>query len=306
MKIPPASAVAVLCAATISLPRAPSAEPAPPSQIACDRPQTSWQESAEALFARGNLVAWCVVPFDARQRGPWERAAMLRELGFTKVAYDWREEHVPQFEEEMLAYQECGLELLAFWSWHPAVVPLFEKYHLRPQIWLINPSPLAETDARRVELAANELMPTVRAALDVGCPVGLYNHGGWGGEPQNLVAVCLHLRDHAGTDRIGIVYNLHHGHDHLHDFADSLAAMRPLLLCLNLNGMSLSGEPKILPLGRGTNDWKLLRMIAESGYRGPIGILGHREDVDAKVSLGENLQGLDSLLTQRDLPFAQQ
>jgi hypothetical protein len=32
---------------------------------------------AEALFAKSNLVAWCIVPFDAKKRGPEERAHML-------------------------------------------------------------------------------------------------------------------------------------------------------------------------------------------------------------------------------------
>ena len=26
------------------------------------------------IFARTNLVAWCIVPFDAKKRGPWARA----------------------------------------------------------------------------------------------------------------------------------------------------------------------------------------------------------------------------------------
>src|SRR5262245_59245051 len=34
------------------------------------------------LFARENLVAWCIVPFDSKKRGPEERAAMLKKLGF--------------------------------------------------------------------------------------------------------------------------------------------------------------------------------------------------------------------------------
>ncbi|MFM8434591.1 MAG: sugar phosphate isomerase/epimerase, partial [Planctomycetia bacterium] len=37
---------------------------------------------ANALFRRDNLVAWCIVPFDAKKRGPEERAAMLEKLGF--------------------------------------------------------------------------------------------------------------------------------------------------------------------------------------------------------------------------------
>ena len=47
------------------------------------------------LFGRSNLVAWCIVPFDARKRGPKERAAMLEKLGFKSFAYDYRAEHIP-------------------------------------------------------------------------------------------------------------------------------------------------------------------------------------------------------------------
>ena len=35
---------------------------------------------SETLFARTNLAAWCIVPFDAKKRGPEERAAMLERL----------------------------------------------------------------------------------------------------------------------------------------------------------------------------------------------------------------------------------
>ena len=52
------------------------------------------------------------------------------------------------------------------------------------------------------------------------CKLGLYNHGGWGGEPENLVAVCKVLREQHKADHVGIVYNLHHGHGHIDDFAD--------------------------------------------------------------------------------------
>ena len=45
-------------------------------------------------FAKDKLVAWCIVPFDAKQRGPAERAAMLKKLGLKRVAYDWRTQHL--------------------------------------------------------------------------------------------------------------------------------------------------------------------------------------------------------------------
>src|SRR5689334_23431820 len=67
------------------------------------------------LFARENLVAWCIVPFDARKRGPEERAAMLERLGFKRFAYDWRAEHVPTFDAEMEALKKHRISLEAFW-----------------------------------------------------------------------------------------------------------------------------------------------------------------------------------------------
>ena len=60
------------------------------------------------LFARTHLMAWCIVPFDAKKRGPEERAAMLEKLGFQHFAYDYRSEHLPQFDAEIAACKRHG------------------------------------------------------------------------------------------------------------------------------------------------------------------------------------------------------
>ena len=52
-------------------------------------------------FDQANLTAWCIVPFDGKKRGPEERVAMLKRLGLTRYAYDWRAEHLPTFEKEV-------------------------------------------------------------------------------------------------------------------------------------------------------------------------------------------------------------
>ena len=248
------------------------------------------------VFARTNLVAWCIVPFDAKKRGPVERAAMVKRLGFTKVAYDWRDNHVATFEEEILQYQKHGIEYFAFWGTHDKAFELFTKYDLHPQIWQTLVSPDAPTQGERVALASKQMLPLVERTAKMKCKLGLYNHGGWGGEPENLAAVCKVLREQYKAEHIGIVYNLHHGHGHIDDFGTALARMKPYLLCLNLNGMSAKG-PKILPLGAGEADVKLLKVIADSGYSGPIGIIGHTED-DVELRLRDNLDGLDWILPQ--------
>lgn len=257
-------------------------------------------QSPSELFARDNLVAWCIVPFDGRNRGPAERAEMVGRLGLKRIAYDWRAEHVPTFEQEIIAYKKHGLEYFAFWDVHPEALRLFEEHNLQPQIWKTMSAPDADTQQQRVRLAAKDLLPLVETTRRLGSQLGLYNHGGWAGEPANLVAVCEHLRKHHDADHVGIVYNLHHAHDHIDDFADVLNQMQPYLLCLNLNGMDRDGDQtgrKILPLGQGECDLELLTTIVDSGYTGPIGIIGHTQD-DVRQRLQDNLDGLDWLLTQ--------
>jgi hypothetical protein len=254
-------------------------------------------------FEHQNIVAWCIVPFDSQKRDPAQRAAMVERLGLRKVAYDWRAEHVPQFEAEILEYQKRGLEFFAFWSVHEEAFKLFEKYRLKPQVWMIAPSPPATlSQEERVAQAAQKLLPVVERTRSLGCPLGLYNHGNWSGEPENLVAICEYLRQHHQASHVGIVYNQHHGHDHVERFATALAAMKPYLLCLNLNGMEPEGDKhgkKIQPLGQGALDVPLLKIIAASGYVGPIGIIGHTMD-DVELRLLDNLEGLDWMVGQLD------
>lgn len=258
--------------------------------------------SGTEIFRRENLVAWCIVPFDAKKRGPEERAAMLEQLGIRRFAYDWRAEHVPSFGAEFEALKRHGIELTAFWGSHDEAFKLFEKEGLKPQIWITVPSPNAPTQEERVKLAVRQLLPLAERAKSHGCRLGLYNHGGWGGEPENMVAIAKALREEHGASHAGIVYNLHHGHGLLDRFPAALAAMEPYLLCLNLNGMTREGDKrgmKILPLGQGDLDPSLLKAISESGYQGPIGILNHTGE-DAELRLRDNLEGLDWLVAQLD------
>ncbi|MCA9058449.1 MAG: hypothetical protein KDA96_18595 [Planctomycetaceae bacterium] len=247
-------------------------------------------------FRRSELVAWCIVPFDATKRSPAQRAEMVQDLGLKRVAYDWRAEHVAEFEEEILQYRQHGIEFFAFWSWHDALEPLIKKHGIHPQIWLMFANPPEGTYDEQVAAAAKSLLPMVEKTRELGLKLGLYNHGGWSGEPQNMIAVCRYLREHHQADHVGIVYNLHHGHDHIADFEQQLKDMRPFLLCLNLNGMNDNAQPKILPIGSGQHDERLLGIIRQSGYTGPIGVLDHRPELDARESLQQNLTGLGAVL----------
>uniref|UniRef100_UPI00301D2A1D sugar phosphate isomerase/epimerase family protein n=1 Tax=Paludisphaera sp. TaxID=2017432 RepID=UPI00301D2A1D len=269
------------------------------------------EKAGAKLFDRDNLTAWCVVPFDSKKRGPEERAAMLERLGFKSLAYDWRAEHIPTFDAEVEALNRHGIELTAFWG--PAelnddsrrILDLLKRHGIKSQLWVLadyGPDKVEGAEQeRRVADAAARVAPLARAAAEIGCSVGLYNHGGWFGEPENQIAIVERLKGQ-GIDNVGLVYNLHHGHDHLDRFPALLKTMLPYLMALNINGMDVGGDRvgrKILPLGQGEEDLKLLRIIRDSGYKGRIGILGHTDD-DVEERLLDNLDGLDWLVPQLD------
>ena len=260
-----------------------------------------------SLFDRTNLVAWCIVPFDAKKRGPEERAAMMEKLGIHRFAYDYRAEHIPQFDAEIEALQRHHIELVAWWF--PTslneearnILAVLERHKIKAQLWVMGggaPTKSPEEQAMRVKAEADRIRPIAEAAAKIGCTVALYNHGSWFGEPENQLEVIEKL----GLKNVGIVYNLHHGHDHLDRFPALLQKMKPHLFALNINGMVRDGEKsglKILPLGQGDLDLALLKMIRDSGWRGPIGILNHTDE-DAEARLSDNLAGLDWLVPQLD------
>ena len=255
-------------------------------------------------------MAWCIVPFDAKKRAPEARAEMLERLGFKLFAYDYRAEHVPTFDAEMEALARHHVQLLAWWfpgalnDEARLILDVLKRHHVRAQLWVTgggeSPKTAAEHEARVVAEVAR-LRPIAEAAAQIGCPVALYNHGGWFGEPENQIVIIERLRA-GGITNVGLVYNLHHGHEHLDRFGALLRLMKPHLFALNLNGMTRDGErlgQKIMPIGQGDIDLDLLRAIRDSGWRGPIGILNHTDE-DAEARLLDNLEGLDWLVPQLD------
>jgi sugar phosphate isomerase/epimerase len=272
--------------------------------ISCTRPSKS-------IFSKDNLTAWCIVPFDAQKRNPQERAEMLQRLGFNTMAYDWRAEHIPEFDEEVAQLRKHGIKMTAFW-WAGGLplnedtlkenesmnmqINFLKRNSLNLEVWIT----LSDSDlenvvsddekytelARRIDILAKELKK-------IDCRLGLYNHGGWGGQPRNMVETIKKVK----SENVGLVYNFHHAHEHLDLMPDAFNIMVPWLYCVNLNGMNKEG-PKILPLGEGKEDAKILRMIKKSGYNGPIGIIGHISDEDVEIVLKRNLAGLKKLLTE--------
>src|SRR5262245_19442526 len=99
---------------------------------------------ANQLFDRNNLIAWCIVPFDNKKRGPEERAAMLERLGFRHFAYDWRAEHIPTFDAEVDALKRHGVSLDAFWvapgelnNESRIILDVLKRHGVKAQLWAL-------------------------------------------------------------------------------------------------------------------------------------------------------------------------
>ena len=95
------------------------------------------------LFEHRNLVAWCIVPFDAKKRGPEERAAMLEKMGIRRLAYDYRAEHIPTFDAELEALKRHGIELTAWWfpttmnDEAKLILEVIKRHGVKPQLWVM-------------------------------------------------------------------------------------------------------------------------------------------------------------------------
>ncbi len=255
----------------------------------------------EEIFALENLQAWCVVPFDAKKREPEERAEMLQRLVFKRFVYDWRAKDIPGFDAEFEAAKRHGVEITAWWSPTDPRDPVllktlevFKRQNAHPQLWVMGrgaPAGTKEEQQERVEQEAGRIRQLAEIARPYGCKVELYNHGGWFGQTDNQVAVIERLRQ-LGVADVGMVYNFSHGHGDIADFPAIWKRMQPYVVAVNVTGMVPDGESKVMPPSQGEFEMGMLRVILESGWRGPIGLIAEQGG-DAEVTLGNYLRGLE-------------
>ncbi len=264
--------------------------------------------AAESPWSRERLQAWCIVPYDAKKRTPEQRAEMLRDLGIRRYAYDFRPEHVPTFDREIEVMKAHGIEITAWWfpttlnDTARTILGAIERHGIRPALWVQGgpggPVRTADEQRERVRREVERLRPIVAEARRLGCKVGLYNHLGWFGDPDNQLLVLAALQAEGFTN-VGLVFNFHHAHDYTRNFANLWARISPHVLAVTLNGMEPDGDKtghKIHPLGAGADDLALLRIVYASGWQGDVGILSHVAEADAAETLARNLAGYDRLL----------
>lgn len=273
----------------------------------CSTKLQSSQKNNDLLFAKDNLLAWCIVPYDSKKRSSEERAMMLKELGITSMAYDMRDADLPNMENEFITLKKYNINIKAVWFWingdkeqllntaNEMILQSLAKTGTKTELWVCFPNKFYEglTDAEKVQKGAKAIQYIHQRAAEIGCTIALYNHKDWFGEPANQVKIieATSLKD------IHIVYNFHHGHEQVDRLDDILKVAQPYLTTVNLNGMK-GTTFNILTIGQGEYELDMLKKLKASGYNGSIGIIGHTENEDVKLVLQRNINGLKNLLVK--------
>ncbi|TXG37282.1 sugar phosphate isomerase/epimerase family protein [Seonamhaeicola maritimus] len=266
----------------------------------------SCKQRANNQLVNQDLYPWCIVAFDSLERSPQERISMLKELGFKKYAYDWRDKHLDNTLTELKLAVKNNIEIISVWLWLNAkrdsigqlshgnekLFDIIEQSGLNTTIWVsMSENYFKDLDQKQsLNRAINFIDFVSNKSKSMGCKVALYNHGGWFGNPYNQIEIIKKLPQH----NLNLVYNFHHGHHTIDEFSSLSKAMSPYLSAVNLNGMEKDGE-KILPIGKGNYEKSMFQTLKNVGYKGPWGILGHVENADVKVILKQNLKGLKTL-----------
>jgi len=263
-------------------------------------------------FAKNNLHAWAYEEYDSIKRTPEERAQVLKDLGITKAGYICRNAaRVAEFEAYVKAYQKAGIELISVWTPVNTEKPLEEiqirtflevadRHKLKLQWWLTLEEDFEQVPAaQRMDRAIGQLRPLVAEANQRGMKLVIYGHGAekWFTQAENEIAMAERLKKELPSADIGIVYSFHQAFSQMDRFKDVFPRLQPYLAAVNLNGNSPGGMPGIT-IGKGNREQGMIKVIKDSGWHGPVGVLSHNRATDAKANLQANLDGLREILKQ--------
>ncbi|WP_207423573.1 sugar phosphate isomerase/epimerase family protein [Desertivirga brevis] len=253
-----------------------------------------------SIYSKDNLIAWCIVPFDVKERNAEQRAQMLNKLGITMEAYDWRDKHIPLFDEEIQTLRKHNIKLQAWWLYSgpdpekegnlKLILDALKRNDAKTEIWfMVGGIDLTNmSQEEKIKAIAKPVKYIATEAAKIGCNVALYNHGGWYGEPENQLAVIEYLK----MPNIGIVYNFHHAEEQVERFPEFFPKIKPYLYAVNLMGLKGTRPAKVLTVGEGDQEAKMMKLVKDSGYKGPIGIINEETHPDAEVGLKMNMDGV--------------
>ena len=177
----------------------------------------------------------------------------------------------------------------------PIILEVLKRHQIKTEIWCMIAG-IKDLDKmsqqEKIKAHAKPLAYIADKAAEISCKVGVYNHGGWYGDPENQ----LQLIRYVNKSNIGIVYNFHHAESDLETFPTFYPKILPHLLAINLAGLKKGNPVKVVPVGQGDAELEMMRIIQKSSYNGPIGIINEEFAPDAEDGLKMNIEGLKKIL----------
>ncbi|MBT8180809.1 MAG: hypothetical protein KJO53_04380, partial [Eudoraea sp.] len=134
---------------------------------------------------------WCIVAYDSLKRSPAERIQMIKELGFNKYAYDWRDSHLNDTYTELKLATESNIEVISVWVWLNAkrdslyrlsasneqIFATVEQMKLKTTFWVsFSENFFKDLNQEQSIKKAVEMVDYIATkAGKIGCQVALYN-----------------------------------------------------------------------------------------------------------------------------------
>ncbi|MFC4312973.1 hypothetical protein ACFPN2_28070 [Steroidobacter flavus] len=157
----------------------------------------------------------------------------------------------------------------------------------------------SEERAQRLERESQRIASLAKLASQYGLDVLLYNHEGWFGVMDNQLAIIDRL-EREGINNVGMIYTFWHARDRFHDdvreFEKVWTRIRPRVAAVGLSGVR--GEMEGLYPSQGNDELRMMRVVQESGWKGPVAVLGLNFSVGPEKVLGDMLRGTSWLRSE--------
>lgn len=230
---------------------------------------------------------------------PDQQAKTLQETGFGGISYNYT--NPTDLAGKLKAMDAAGLKVYAIYVTtvigvaQPVPPDLEEAMKVlqgrNTVIWMnVNKSAdpnIQNAPSGSLDEQAVKIVHTVSAmAKKYGLSVALYGHKG---HYLETAEDGLRISEKAGCDNVGVSFNLCHElwYGNGERLEEIIRKSAPKLTMVSINGADAKNVMQVLLLGQGSVDvGRVLRLLEENGYKGPVGLQCYGLTGDIK----ENLQ----------------
>jgi sugar phosphate isomerase/epimerase len=260
----------------------------------------------EAAQPKSPFFALCMDMQDEKKRSIDEQNEMLRDLGFDGVAHLW----LDGLEERAASAKKNGL----------AVTQIYFQVNLAAEQpfdgRLAEFLPFVKDQGTQLALLINGAKPSddsfddkavgiIQKIVDIAEPQGvhvvLYPHANYWNEK---IADCVRIAERFPNKKVGVMFNLCHWTfiDKNENLESVLRLAMPYLMAVTINGSdtpeeiqaktgAAMGASRFQPLDAGSFDQaKLLKILDNLGYCGPIGLQCFGIPGDARIHLERSMK----------------